>query len=133
MNSHLAICILFHITVFLVSPRVRSRTGSLRSDRTLTLTLGCAHGIDCVEHYVLCPVVWNTLSNQHGHGTFLKSCHRSVSGMLFLERKYNEGTLRNISVTLYAISKTLMTIRSSTRSINLSELLLVHCKEGHHA
>jgi hypothetical protein len=105
--------------------RMRSapNAGNVRS-----CLLGCSlNAVDKLEHYLVCPVAWKVLSTSTRGA--LDSSRRSLQNMLLAERGLEDSEICLIAVGVYAIARTVQTLRGGDECAP-EPVLRLHLKEG---
>ena len=89
--------------------------------------LGCSESaVDKIEHYLVCPVAWKALAG-HSRGT-LDSSRRTLQSMLLAEKGLDENEICLLAVGVYAIARTVQTLREC--SCSPEPVLRLHLQEG---
>ena len=92
--------------------RMRSAPGAKQLQSCL---LGCSGDAqDAIEHYLVCPVVWQTL--QIYRGIELSPGRRKLQAMLLADRGFEQDEICRIAVSVYAIARTVKVGMRSSRA-----------------
>ena len=104
--------------------RMRSAPGAKQLQSCL---LGCSGDAqDAIEHYLVCPVVWQTL--QIYRGIELSPGRRRLQAMLLADRGLKQDEICGIVVTVFTIARTVQGLRKSECAP--AALLKLHLAEG---
>ena len=95
-----------------------------------TCLFGCEHGVDKLEHYVVCPIVWNTFGRPPPLGINLKPELRNVPSMMLLERRLDRPTLASVATCLYAVCRTMHCVRLGPGTVQPVQMLRIQANEG---
>ena len=89
--------------------------------------LGCETAVDRIEHYLVCPIAWKAFQ-QHGD-IKLKSNRKCLQSMLLATQGLQDEEVRAIAISIYALAKTIHTIRASG-PLDPHPLLNMYLQEG---
>ena len=94
-----------------------ARMRSLTATDTEPCLLGCRSGSDRIEHYAVCAKAWELLGAREPVGLGLNTRLRSLLAFLGLERDLSEAERRRLATGVYAVARTVQTMRSQRTSL----------------
>jgi hypothetical protein len=100
--------------------RMRSMKGAPQTGECL---LGCLHGDDKIEHYLVCEQAWTELTKPQPQGIGLSFARRTRESMLLAERGLDESEVAKIARAVYAIARTVHCVRAHGRVSNPGYIL----------
>ena len=103
----------------------RMRTAS-NATGVCSCLFGCTRARDELEHYLVCPVPWRILP--HFPGVELNARRKTLQSMLLAEKGLDIHEIAAIAVGVYAIARTLHTVRRDGGEA--APLMRLHLQEG---
>ena len=91
---------------------------------------GCASAQDKIEHYLVCSKVWASISKPIPAGLALSASRRNLQSMMLAEKGLSLDEKICICVAVYAIMRTVQTLRNEDQTLNAGPLMKLHMKEG---
>lgn len=118
---------LFFRTLWNGWPTTRKMRSAPVAKQLQSCLLGCSgDSQDAIEHYLFCPVVWQTL--QIYRGIDLSPGRRRLQAMLLADRGLEQDEICRIAVSVYAIARTVQGLRKS--ECTSAALFKLHLAEG---
>ena len=105
--------------------RMRTATGA---SQVRTCLLGCSHAVDKIEHYLVCPFVWQVLPVFPG--IELGQHRRTLQAMLLAAKNLSEEEIIAIANSVYAIAKTVQAIKIEECQVDPSPLLRLFLRDA---
>ena len=85
--------------------------------------LGCQHGEDRIEHYLVCEQMWHELQKNPPQGIALSIERRTRESMLLAERGLVPADIVKIANACYAIARTVHCVRLHGQVANVAHIL----------
>jgi hypothetical protein len=98
---------------------------------TSKCVLGCSQTAeDRIEHYLLCPKAWSVLQKPRPHGAGFVEAQRCLQTMLLAQKGLDDSDKCCIAIAVYAISRTVQTMRSHPHLREPERLISLFWKDG---
>ena len=67
----------------------------------------CGKGCDRLEHYIVCPLVWQFMAASRPNGLGIDLSLRSVQNLLLIEWRYDHSIIIRMGIALSAMARTI--------------------------
>ena len=96
---------------------------------------GYGSGVDRIEHYLLCAIVWRALPHMLPSGISIDTRFRSIPHVMLLEDKCSADTVIQLGILHFSVSHTLLALKPTlcTRSHSKQNVQALLRLFGHEA